>query len=192
MPLIGFALTAGLMAALTHGGEMSVVFYAVPIYRLPEFVLGMAAFVLFIERQQPARLLFFSGATSALMGLLLIYFAGNLPGNIEYGGFFFLGFLSLFVMATRVKRLPGHLARLFNWLGHISYCVYIVQFGTVPLFKSYLEGASTEYQWVVFIGTNLALAVITFYLVERVMHKPVLSLLSDIVLKRRKKIQVLR
>lgn len=52
VPLMILAVAAGMQANRTANDATSVVFYSVPIYRLPEFIMGIAGFILFAQRRR--------------------------------------------------------------------------------------------------------------------------------------------
>ncbi len=173
VPLLAIGLAAGLQANLTKDGATSIIFYSVPIYRLPEFILGIAGFILFVERNKfRAQFLYFSIALASI-GLISIYVIGNIRGNIEYGGLFMGLFLCCFVASAQPLNINPAIAKLFDWLGHISYCLYLCQFGTVPAFKQLFGHLMVEQQWLIFISANFVIAVILFHAFEKPLHKPV-------------------
>lgn len=173
VPLLALGLATGLQANLTNDGATSIVFYSVPIYRLPEFILGIAGFILFVERKKFRKQLFYYSISFATIGIFSIYVIGDIRGNIEYGGFFMGLFLWCFVASSQQLKINPTLAKIFNWLEHISYCLYIVQFGTVPAFKHLFGRLAVEQQWLIFISANFLIAVIMFYACEKPLRKPV-------------------
>lgn len=173
IPLLALALAAGLQVNLTEDDATSIVFYSVPIYRLPEFIFGIAGFILFVQRNRFRDIFLYFSLVLAIFGVVAVYIIGNLAGNIEYGGLFMGIFLCLFVATARPLNINPIMARLFNWLGHISYCLYLVQFGTVPAFKQFFGHLAVEQQWLIFISANFIFAVIMFYACEKPLHKPV-------------------
>lgn len=177
VPVLAIAMVAGLQASRTPQGDMSLIFYSVPIYRLPEFILGIAGFLLFKSRNHPITSFLAFSAVLALIGLIFIFTVGDLAGNIDYGGFFMGLFLCAMVFFARHHALNINLAKFLDWLGHVSYCLYLVQFGTVPAFKTLLAGYPAEAQWSIFVGTNFVFAVLMFYAVETPLRRPVRNLL---------------
>lgn len=169
-PLVLILILVGMIASLHDEKVSSIVFYSVPIYRLPEFLLGIAGYCYFLERRGNLNYLKVAAGASAGIGLILLYFVGDLPGNIDYGAFFVLPFLFAFVVFAKPFQLPTLVSSTFNYLGSVSYCVYIVQFGTVPLYKAALTGSNVEFKWFIFICTNLLLAVLVYHFVERPAH----------------------
>ncbi len=177
VPLFSIAMVAGLQASRTNQNDMSIIFYSVPICRLPEFILGIAGFLLFKVRNYPIKIYFYLSLAMFLLGMALIFTVGDLAGNIDYGGFFIGMFLCLIFAGTHHRNLNIYVAKAFDWLGHISYCLYLVQFGTVPAFKMLLAGYSVEAQWAIFVATNFAFAVVMFYAIETPLRRPVRALL---------------
>jgi peptidoglycan/LPS O-acetylase OafA/YrhL len=64
--------------------SQSSIFYVLPIFRIPEFILGISIFVLCVERQLHLRPLYIASIASFAVLIALIYWR-NLPGLIEYG-----------------------------------------------------------------------------------------------------------
>lgn len=173
IPVLALVIAAGLQANLTKDSATSIVFYSVPIYRLPEFILGIAGFILFVQRDKYRTVFLRASVALSVIGVIAIYTVGNLPGNIEYGGLFMGIFLCSFILSAQHLNLSAGVSRVFNWLGHISYCLYLVQFGTVPAFKQFFGHLAVESQWLIFISANFVFAVILFYGCEKPLHKPI-------------------
>jgi peptidoglycan/LPS O-acetylase OafA/YrhL len=119
----------------------------------------------------------------ASIGLLLIYKIGNLPGNLEYTGFF-LPVIVVSILTSMKVHIGTWMSATCNYLGRISYSVYLAQFGSVPLFKKLLEGYPTELQWLFFVSSNLAFALTVYHFIEAPLHKPVKEFLGKILSKR--------
>lgn len=179
IPLLSLALAGGLQASLTADSATSIVFYSVPIYRLPEFILGIAGFILFVQRNKFRNQFLYFSATLAVVGASAVYVIGDLRGGIEYGGLFMGLFLWCFVASAQPMSINLTITKIFNWLGHISYCLYLVQFGTVPAFKRLFGHFPIEQQWYIFISANFVFAVILFYICEKPLHKPVAKFLTQ-------------
>lgn len=169
-PIALLLILVGMIASLHDQNVSSIIFYSIPAYRLPEFLLGIAGYCYFIERNGNLKHLKVAAGASGSFGLALIYVVGDLPGFIDFGAFFVLPFLLAFVVFAKPLSLPNLLSSIFNYLGSVSYCVYIVQFGTVPLYKAALTSANVDLNWLVFICSNLFLAVLVYHLVERPAH----------------------
>lgn len=176
-PFLWLFIYFQLIVSLSESKPTAIIFYSVPIYRLPEFIFGIAAFVLFVERRATQRLYAVFALACAFIGLSLIYTIGNLPGNLEYTGFFLPAILVAITTSMQVS-MGKVMSATFNYLGRISYSVYLAQFGTVPLFKKLLEDLPTDVQWAFFITSNLLLALIVYHFVEAPLHAPVKRLLG--------------
>jgi len=171
------------IVSLSDSKPTTIIFYAVPIYRLPEFILGIVSFVLFVERRAIINSYTLFSIAFATIGLLLIYNIGNLPGNLEYTGFF-LPLILVSILTSMKVHMVRWMSATFNYLGRISYSVYLAQFGSVPLFKKLLEGYTTELQWLFFVSSNLAFALTVYHFIEAPLHKPVKEFLGKILTKR--------
>ncbi len=162
-------VTAALLASLrADNGPAATTFYTVPIYRLPEFIAGIVAYCLFVERRVWRARLSLVALVFAVVALASIYTV-DLPGNLDFTFLIIPPLLWALMACFDVDhKIPeGAFRATFNYLGHVSYCVYIVQFGTVPLFKKALAGWDAAHQWAFFIGVNLLLAIIVYHLIEK-------------------------
>lgn len=169
-PVVMAIILLGLTSSLSDQKDTSIIFYSVPFYRLPEFLLGIAGYCYFVERKYSIKPLLIIAPISASGGLLAMYTLGNLPGYIDYGAFFVLPFLFIFILCAKPFSLSERSTRFFNYLGNISYCVYIVQFGTVPLFKAALTSSGSEVKWLVFISMNLIFSILVYHFIEHPAH----------------------
>lgn len=155
-----------LLMLMSQLGDRSqaISYYVLPIFRLPEFILGMAIFILCVERREFVEAL--SRISVWMLGaMLILVYLVDIPGNIDFGFLFALPAAMAFVKSLDM-RANERLAALFNYLGHISYCLYLVQFGTVPYFKSSLDGMSSTYAWFAFTLVTFLLANILYFFVE--------------------------
>jgi peptidoglycan/LPS O-acetylase OafA/YrhL len=181
MPLALMFILAGLLAS--YNGDRSSVhlFYVLPIFRLPEFVFGMAGYILFVHRRLDLLWLKRSALFLGPVLLIALFLGKDLPGLIDWGWLATLPFMGIFVLGTRLKA-PESIQRVMNYLGRISYGVYMAQFSTIPLLKLYREEVSVEIAWVLLISSTLLLAVIMYHFVEVPLyprtHRSALRLLS--------------
>lgn len=166
-PVMLLFFCVALIAGLRGETVSPTLFYAFPVFRIPEFILGIAGYCYFIERKSQLGRLKACSGISLFLGVFFIYTVGDLPGSIDYGAFFALPFLLSFVLLSRPFAIAKPISAVFNYLGGISYCVYIVQFGTVPLMLIWLDGLSVGQKWFCFVAINSLFAVLVHHLVER-------------------------
>lgn len=105
-------------------------FYALPIYRIPEFVCGMIAYSLYRTTVISQRLLF-GLIFLVLCGVLHVFFlAETLPGYTMHNWIFIPAICSSLVLLTYLESTGRGLfvSSPFIWLGRISYCFYSFQF----------------------------------------------------------------
>jgi peptidoglycan/LPS O-acetylase OafA/YrhL len=157
-------ITAGMLASQLRGQDASSLFYVVPIFRFPEFVLGGVGFVLFSERAVGIKKLYAYGSILGVL-LLVCMYNWNLPGWLDYGWLAAIPFLAAFVLSTKIEAVAS-LEAFVNYCGRISYCVYMAQFTTVPILKKFRAELSVPEAWILSIGSTLLLAVLTYHFVE--------------------------
>jgi peptidoglycan/LPS O-acetylase OafA/YrhL len=174
MVLTMAVITVGMLASQPRGQDASSVFYVVPIFRFPEFVLGIVGFVLFAEREVGIKQLY---AFGLILGVLLVVcmYAWNLPGWIDYGWLAAIPFLAGFVLSTRIDA-PVAIKVFVNYCGRISYCVYMAQFTTVPILKRFRAELSVEEVWILAMGSTLLLAILTYHFIEVLAYRRTRSL----------------
>jgi peptidoglycan/LPS O-acetylase OafA/YrhL len=163
MPAIMGVITLGLVVSHKASFDTSKLFYVLPIFRLPEFVLGICGYVLFVERKLYQKKLLIFGLLSFCLLLTGIY-TRNLPGLIDWNCVAAVAFLAIFVACLKVEA-PSFVKRCINYSGRISYCVYISQFTTIPILKKF-QGISLEQQWFIAIASTMLMAIVTYHLVE--------------------------
>ncbi len=157
-------ITSGLVVSATNHADTSLIFYVLPIFRLPEFMLGICGFIVFVERGLHRRILAISGAIASVLLVAAIYWL-DLPGYIDWGFLAAIVFLAIFVFCLQADA-PVAVKRAVNYLGRISYCVYLAQFTTIPLVKKFGGSVSTLHPWILVIGSTFVLAVLSYHLVE--------------------------
>ena len=153
------------------------IFYSLPIYRLPEFSLGICGFLAMpyvLARQKLA-----DWATVAGLVLLVAYlgfYGPKLPGYITHD-WLLLPVLTLSIVS--LARSVGWLARLlstrlFTYLGQISYCFYSFQVFLLEILISHHDALVArlpvlQHNTVLAIVSLLALLVLSaagYHLVE--------------------------
>jgi peptidoglycan/LPS O-acetylase OafA/YrhL len=164
MILCMLAIAVGMTVSTLKGQQPSTIFYVLPIFRLPEFLLGVFGFVLFVERNVWKNAICPLGFIFGILLLVAMYYR-DLPGLIDYGWLAAFPFLAMFVTGTRMVA-PFFITRPVNYLGKASYCVYMAQFTTIPITKSFLSEFTIIQAWLIAISGTLVLAVLTYHLVE--------------------------
>jgi peptidoglycan/LPS O-acetylase OafA/YrhL len=150
----------------------TVVFYSLPIYRLPEFVAGVFAGVLALR--ETATIPSGRKVAWAILGLVvyLAIFAKTFPWVAQ--GVVALPCLILaFTYFTRaseglVARIFGH--PVFVFLGEASFALYLVQLVTIPWFRANAMGLGLRPAIVLCFVVTLVLACLVHLLVERPMR----------------------
>jgi peptidoglycan/LPS O-acetylase OafA/YrhL len=150
----------------------TVVFYSLPIYRLPEFVAGVFAGVLALR--ETATIPSGRKVAWAILGLVvyLAIFAKTFPWVAQ--GVVALPCLILaFTYFTRaseglVARIFGH--PVFVFLGEASFALYLIQLVTVPWFRANAMGLGLRPAIVLCFVVTLVLACLVHLLIERPMR----------------------
>ena len=148
-PLMMFSIFWWMLSADSVGSNRTLTFYILPILRLPEFVFGLTGYVLFVERG------FDRWKLNILAAISLVILASqimkeNLAGLIEYGWLAVLPFMWVFVHSLRMDA-KRWIKQSINYLGRISYCVYMAQFTTIPILKLYRDEFPTPTLWIFLI-----------------------------------------
>lgn len=147
-------------------------FYAMPIFRLPEFVAGVFAGVL-VGRDSFVAPSGRKAALAALVGFALVLLLAKAVPKVALGLVFVPCLLVVFAYFAR--REEGPAVRFFShpvcvFLGEASYALYLVQLVTIPLFAEHAaqmdRGAAVA--WCV--AVTLAAACLLHLLVERPMR----------------------
>jgi peptidoglycan/LPS O-acetylase OafA/YrhL len=97
--------------------------------------------------------------------LLGVIYWRDLPGLIEWGTPASIVFMGIFVYclsldAARIVKV------VVNYLGRISYCVYLAQFTTIPILRHVGVDWSTEINWLILVCSTLLLAVFSYHFIE--------------------------
>lgn len=162
------SIAVGMLISLSLENSKTAVYYILPIFRLPEFILGICGYVLFVERGLQRRNLSFIGIASTALLVLCIYWH-NFPGFIEWGLFAAPAFMSIFVFCLDINA-SSIIKKVLNYLGHISYCVYMAQFTTIPVVKKFAASCSSESQWGLLLFSTILLAAFTYHFIEVVSY----------------------
>ncbi len=158
----------------------TVIFYSMPIFRLPEFVAGVFAGVLALRDTTVAP----TGRRLAWCFVGLVFFMAVFAKAFPWvalGLFAIPSLLGIFTYFTRVTEGPavrvfGHPA--FVFLGEASFALYLVQLVTIPWFKANAMGLSLRPAIALCFVVTLVLACLVHLLVERPMRPLVTRWLS--------------
>jgi peptidoglycan/LPS O-acetylase OafA/YrhL len=186
---IGMRWSVGLMFFFSVMGKyvqpmdmftQTVVFYSMPIFRLPEFVAGVFAGVLALREGTPVP----SGRKVAwwVLGavLFLAVFGKSFPW-VAQGAFVIPCLILAFTYFTHATeglavRVFGHPA--FVFLGEASFALYLVQLVTIPWFKAHDLGLGRDAAIGVCFVATIALACLVHVAIERPMRPLVTRWLS--------------
>jgi peptidoglycan/LPS O-acetylase OafA/YrhL len=105
------------------------VFYAMPIFRLSEFIIGICAYMVSRKLRHLLRSDLILLSTAVIIGTYLAFFGESLPGYIVHN---WLVVPSIAVVLIVLSGGDGVIARLMStgalvWGGRISYCFYSFQ-----------------------------------------------------------------
>jgi len=105
------------------------VYYSMPIYRLPEFLIGVCAYLAYRNRAQVPVRAWLQPAVLLLMVVYLGVFGPRIPNFVGHNWLVvpFIAWM-IYTLASGGTALAALLATpLFVWLGKISYCFYSFQ-----------------------------------------------------------------
>ena len=187
--VIGIRWAIGLMFFFSAMGKyiqpmdittQTAVFYSMPIFRLPEFVVGVFAGVLALRETTAipsGRKVFW--ATFGLV-LYLAIFAKKFPwvaqGIVAVPCLLLLFTYFTHVTEGRAFRTLGH--PIFIFLGEASFALYLVQLLTIPWFKANAMGLGLRPAIGICFVVTLLLACLVHLLIERPMRPLVTRWLS--------------
>lgn len=164
LPLLMGLIVAGSFLGLATGKGPGLDTYILPIFRLPEFILGMAGYVFFVERGKDLRVLAVLGPALFVV-LIGVTYVRDLPGYMDYNFLAALPFLAAFVFGIRASA-TNWIRLTLNYLGRISYCVYLAQFLTLPSLKYLGEGWSVRELWLGGLISTLGVAIFCYHVIE--------------------------
>lgn len=164
IPVLIALISLGMLVSYSEANNTSMVFYVLPIFRLPEFVFGVCGYILFVERGIDRNRLAFISSLFFIFLVIAIY-SYDFPGLIEWGSLASFAFMGAFVFCLKLDASPV-VKRVVNYLGRISYCVYLAQFTSIPVIKRFRGYFSVEEEWILAIASTLVVAVITYHFVE--------------------------
>jgi peptidoglycan/LPS O-acetylase OafA/YrhL len=154
-------------------------FYAMPIFRFPEFLAGVMAGVLSlrgdVEAPQGRKVIL----VSCLAILLLAFGAKALP-EVALGALATPALLAVFRYFAHHERGPAvwlFSRPTFVFLGEASFALYLVQIVTIPLYLAKVE-APGGWSLALFVVCTIAIACLVHLFVERPMRPLVTRWLS--------------
>lgn len=134
-----WAVAPGLSATLFENSSNFFVYYAMPIFRLPEFLIGVCAFLL-IRRGVNYR----CGAFPQMIAIAgLLFYLGTVGSNMAiYVGHNWIVVPVVAFIVFSLSNNKGVISlvlssRVFVWFGKISYCFYSLQVVLILLLTSY-------------------------------------------------------
>ena len=153
-------------------GAQFVIFYSIPIFRLPEFVAGVFAGVLAMRATiTPLTGRQLSWWLIAIVAYFAV-FAKSLP-FVAHGLFAIPFLLAVFTYFARTSESPA--VRIFSspvfvFLGEASFALYLVQLVTIPWFRANSMGLGLYTAIGICFVVTLVLACLVHLLVERPMR----------------------
>lgn len=153
-------------------GAQFVIFYSIPIFRLPEFAAGVFAGVLAMRETTVAPTGRQLGWWSVAIVAYFAIFAKSLP-FVAHGLFAIPYLLGVFTYFARTSEGPA--VRIFShpafvFLGEASFALYLVQTITLPWFKANAMGMGLRPAMALCFVVTLVLACLVHLLVERPMR----------------------
>ncbi len=157
-----------------------VIFYSIPIFRLPEFVAGVFAGALAMRETTVVPTGRQLGWWSVAIVAYFAIFAKSLP-FVAHGLFAIPYLLGVFTYFARTSEGPA--VRVFShqafvFLGEASFALYLVQLVTIPWFKVNAMGLGLYPAIGLCVVVTLLLACLVHLLVERPMRPLVARWLS--------------
>lgn len=152
-------------------------YYSVPIYRLPEFLMGVLVGVLY-KRDLFVDLRW--GKLIAIVApLLLCLYLGLVarPGYMIHNWFATPCLTAMIFYSFRISFLKN---KVLVWLGEISYGFYILQFISLKLVETrHNSGDHPLFTVVYAFVLTFFLAVVSYYIVERPLRRYILGKVSN-------------
>lgn len=154
--------------------------YALPIYRLPEFILGMLAGLLFLEKPMTKNSHLWIGLTT---GIVIVYLglAGNyLQGYVGHNFLVIPAFLLVIFLTASLK------INFLRFLGEVSYSFYLIQSLPMIFLMKNFKGITRLFPFlanhyliaVTMFLITLAMAVILYKFVEEPARKYIVKKFS--------------
>lgn len=169
------AVLPGLIGVLFPGSPRGV-YYSMPIYRLPEFIIGTCTYLIFRDignnRYTSVHLAAFSGLIVVYLG----FWGPKIPNYVGHNWIMvpFIAFM-IFSLANGRSLIASLLTHPVSvWLGKISYCFYSFQPLVILLLISYHDKlvkifplfANSRFVFFIALTTLLGLSALGHYLIE--------------------------
>lgn len=170
-----FAVMPGISIVL-FGTPAFPIFYAMPLFRLPEFLLGVCA-LLALRLGVSVR---FGAVLTVLLPLILFvyvgYYGGVMPMYVGHN-WIVLPIICLMIVALSVGKGPVTWllsCKLFVWFGKISYCFYSMQalllFALTSHYDHLISAFPIFANGKILTGTTfvvlIGISVVCYYLIE--------------------------
>lgn len=171
MPILMLLILSGMTISLKSGAE-AIWFYVLPIFRLPEFIFGVAGYILFVERYvyiDKLKIMILFSTPLLFVAIMTI----NLPGLIDYNWLAAIPFMGIIIFSLGLDFF-NKFKNIINYLGRTSYCIYISQLFTIPILKKYKENISTESAWMTLVVSTLLMAMLIYHFIEKRSYQPTL------------------
>jgi peptidoglycan/LPS O-acetylase OafA/YrhL len=183
--LLGVRWSIGLMFFFSITGKyaqpmdlftQTVVFYSMPIFRLPEFIAGVFAGVLALRDTTDVP----SGRKVFWWVVALVVFLSISGKTFPWVAQGIIAVPCLFFVFTYFARVnEGWIVRLFSsrafvFLGEASFALYLVQLVTIPWFKAHDIGLSRNAS----IGVCFILTIVLACLIHVLVERPTRSLVT--------------
>lgn len=144
-------------------------YYMIPIYRLPEFISGIAISVLlFKNRWIPNKKILLTLSTLAIFAIIFISTKNNdafLRKNIVT-----LPMTLIIIYSLSVSNIAKNVfTSIFIYLGKISYSFYLMQLPIMMFFDRYkhlFNNYDTYLLWIVAAIINLGMSIISYHFIE--------------------------
>ena len=174
-----FSILSKLIQPMDSFTQM-VVFYSMPFFRLPEFVIGVFAGMLALRPTTVCPI----GKRLAFHFIGVFIFMAIFPKIFPYvaQGMFVIPFLielfNYFTLSSEGPAVRVFSNPFFVFCGEASFALYLVQLVTIPWFKSNAMGLGLRPAIALCFVVTLVLACVVHLLIERPMRPIVTRLLS--------------
>lgn len=166
----------------------AIIMYSIPIYRLPEFIMGMMAGIIFVKFPKRQGYIEFKLACISIAACIWLgYFGINLSNYVGHNVFIVPAFTFTIFLIANLKE--GFLFKLFankifRFLGEISYSFFLLQGITITLAERYHAKMIAYYPFLannrilcilIFLST-LLLSILSFIFVEQPSRRTILMI----------------
>lgn len=150
----------GLIGA-SFPGPLGTIYYSMPIFRLPEFVLGAIVFLYMRSEKSSTKIGLLVVPVSILLFTYLAFWGDKMPLYVGHS-WIALPCIALAIASLSLsKGIPSAVLsnRVFVWLGKTSYCFYSFQ---ALLIFSLIDHHSTIVRAIPMLSNNLILLSVSF------------------------------